>query len=106
MFEHALSECMSHQTESIHSTTTISFPFKVLSKIKNQRRLGFKDKATYVVYLDLEADKKSDYLNAEEENKIVIFEWEICHSGFKNISRYKYHDSISNKYLNNKNKYC
>ena len=74
MFERALSEFRAHASESITTTTTIPLPFKVLSKIKEQRRLEFKNKTTSVVYIDLEADKRSDYMDAEEEDKIVILE--------------------------------
>ena len=72
MFEKALSVYRAHQSESITSTATIPLPFKVLKKIRMSKRLGFNDSIALFIYVNMEADKRSDYIEDNDDTIEIL----------------------------------
>ena len=71
-YERALAKLRKTKTEKIKSTASIALPFKVLKKIHMVKRFGFKDETTRKIYVDLEADKHSNYVDEDEEEEEIL----------------------------------
>ena len=71
-YEKALSKLRKTKAEKITSTASIALPFKVLKKIHMVKRFGFKDEMTRKIYINLKADKQSDYMVESEEEEEIL----------------------------------
>ena len=66
-FEEALSKKREKRTDSITSTACIELPMKVMKNFFEFKRLGFRDKNILIIYIDLEADNCSDYIDKSND---------------------------------------
>lgn len=71
----AYEECLRTRREKISETVcsvaSINLPCKVLRSLDMNKRFTFMESTTQLMYVDLEADKRSDYRD-EDSNEVIV----------------------------------
>ena len=71
-FAESLYKIRSHKSDGLTTTTHIKLDHKVVRSIKDIHRFGFNGDTTNIVYLDLEEDKKDDYIDEDVDEVVML----------------------------------
>ena len=71
-FKTVLKKLQTFPVDTIEIHCVIPLPFKVLKKIKMIRRCGWKESYTSVVYINLEIDERSHYIQDDGDTVIIL----------------------------------
>ena len=69
-YERSLGKRRHKINEGVTSRATISLPCKVMRSVDGNRRFKFANSTTQVMYIDLQADKHSDYRD-DDANEVI-----------------------------------